>query len=247
MKKTIWLTLLLSAFIMQSCIPPFHARLKEVVYESARLKIVPLSNHAFMHVSYLPYMGRLIGCNGLFYRNKGRVVVFDTPTDNSVSVELINWIEETLDSKVVAVIPGHFHNDCLGGLKAFHEHGAKSYANQLTCELAEKDGSIIPQNAFEGSLELFEGKVEIWYPGEGHTRDNVIGYIPSEKVMFGGCLIKSVGAGKGFLGDANQNEWTNAVKIVKEKYPKVEVVIPGHGKHGGQELLDFTMDLLAPE
>ncbi|MEM7513031.1 MAG: subclass B1 metallo-beta-lactamase [Bacteroidota bacterium] len=247
MKISTCLILLISAFIMQSCIPTFHARLKEVVYESPRLKIIPLSNNAFMHVSYLPYMGRLIGCNGLLYRNKKRVVVFDTPTDDSVSVELINWVEETLDSKVVAVVPGHFHNDCLGGLGAFHDRGAKSYANQLTCELAEKEGSIIPQNAFKGYMELFEGKVKIWYPGEGHTRDNIIGYIPSEKVMFGGCLVKSVGAGKGFVGDANQDEWTNTVKKVKEKYPKVEVVIPGHGKRGGQELLDFTMALFTLE
>jgi len=30
---------------------------------------------------------------------------------------------------------------------------------------------------------------------------------------------------------------------VKEKYPKVKTVIPGHGQTGGIELLDYTINL----
>lgn len=79
--------------------------------------------------------------------------------------------------------------------------------------------------------------------GEGHTCDNVIGYFPLEDIMFGGCLIKEVGAGKGNLAEANPDEWAETVKRVKAKYPNTKIVIPGHGKYGGMELLEYTITL----
>ncbi len=40
--------------------------------------------------------------------------------------------------------------------------------------------------------------------------------------MFGGCLIKEEGAGKGNLAEANVEEWPNTVRKVKMKYPEVK-------------------------
>ena len=81
------------------------------------------------------------------------------------------------------------------------------------------------------------------FAGEGHTKDNIIGYFPSENVMFGGCLIKEIRAGKGNLEDANVNDWSATVEKIKQEYPKTKIVIPGHGKYGGTELLDYTIKL----
>jgi metallo-beta-lactamase class B len=67
--------------------------------------------------------------------------------------------------------------------------------------------------------------------------------VPSDQVLFGGCLIKAQGAGFGFLGDANTATWSETVSRVKAEYPQVVTVIPGHGKIGGTELLDFTIRL----
>lgn len=61
--------------------------------------------------------------------------------------------------------------------------------------------------------------------------------------MFGGCLIKELDATKGFLGDANVSEWSNTVEKVKHQFPNVQIVIPGHGKIGGKDLLDYTIKL----
>ena len=79
--------------------------------------------------------------------------------------------------------------------------------------------------------------------GEGHTRDNVVSYFLDEKVLFGGCLIKSLKSGKGNLADANTAEWSNTVKTIKRQFKDVEMVIPGHGKPGGIELLDYTIEM----
>ena len=76
-------------------------------------------------------------------------------------------------------------------------------------------------------------------------RSNVVGYFPEDKVVFGGCLIKTVGAGKGNLEDANVAAWPATVSKVKATYSKAEIVIPGHGKTGGTELFDYTIKLFA--
>jgi hypothetical protein len=43
--------------------------------------------------------------------------------------------------------------------------------------------------------------------------------------------------------EANVEEWSKTVRKVKEKFPKVKRIIVGHGKSGGIELLDYTINL----
>ncbi|MEM9933171.1 MAG: subclass B1 metallo-beta-lactamase [Bacteroidota bacterium] len=247
MNLTVFSFLLSMASLVLCCTPASHDTSKQSAYESKSLKILPISPRAYLHVSYIMYRGIPIGCNGLIYQNEDGVVVFDTPVEDSVSHELIDWVEDSLGSKVVAVVPGHFHRDCLGGLAAFHERGANSYGNELTCVLAKKEGSVIPQSSFPGKLTLLDGEVEVWYPGEGHTADNIVGYLPGEKVLFGGCLVKALKADKGFTGDANQQQWSTSVAQLKVRYPLAEIIIPGHGEIGNQALLDYTISLFPPD
>jgi metallo-beta-lactamase class B len=61
--------------------------------------------------------------------------------------------------------------------------------------------------------------------------------------LFGGCLIKSVGAGKGNLADAHVEAWPASVEKVKSAYPNAKVVVPGHGKHSDRQLLEYTIQL----
>jgi len=102
-----------------------------------------------------------------------------------------------------------------------------------------------PEKGFDNKLALKVGDRDVVtsFFGEGHTKDNVVGYFPSEKVMFGGCLIKELGAGKGNLEDANESAWPATVTNLKQTYPDVQVVIPGHGKPGDMALLDYTIKL----
>jgi metallo-beta-lactamase class B len=103
----------------------------------------------------------------------------------------------------------------------------------------------VPQNGFNDSLKLSVGNTYavVKYFGQGHTKDNVVSYFPKENILFGGCLIKELQATKGYLGDANVGEWSSTVEKVKQQYPNVKIVIPGHGKIGGKDLLDYTIKL----
>lgn len=216
------------------------------IFKSNDLIVTQITQNSFEHTSFLQTddFGN-VPCNGLIVRNSDEVIIFDTPVNDKSSEELIKWIKETLHCKIKAIIPTHFHNDCLGGLKAFDENNIPSYAYFKTIELAKENGFVVPKNSFTDSLILKVGNEDIIvkFFGEGHTKDNIVGYFPSENVMFGGCLIKEVGAGKGYLGDANVADWSGTVERVKKEYPNVKIIVPGHGQYGNKKLLDYTIEL----
>lgn len=218
------------------------------IYQTENLIIKKLSNHIYQHISFLDTddFGK-VECNGMLVINKSEGVVFDTPTDNESSVELINFITNELKTAITAIIPTHFHEDCVGGIQAFEKQTIPIYVAKLTAELLKENGQNFSNSmtTFDSSLTLNIGNKKVYaeYFGEAHTKDNVIGYFPESNAVFGGCLIKTFGANKGYLGDANTDKWSETVQKIKLKYPNTEIVIPGHGKSGGTELFDYTIKL----
>jgi metallo-beta-lactamase class B len=244
-KKT-RLLILISLTILNCTSQKRNAFKPKEVYKSKNLIVLQIAENSFKHTSFKQTndFGN-VPCNGLIVRTSNEVIVFDTPTSDTSAEELINWIKATLHCKINAVIPTHFHDDCLGGLKAFHENNIPSYANFRTIELAIENKMVTPKNGFNDSLVLKVGNENTvtTFFGEGHTKDNVVGYFSSDNVLFGGCLIKELEASKGYLGDATIAEWANTVEKIKKQYPNLEIVVPGHGEHGDKKLLDYTSKL----
>ena len=238
-------TIVAAVLLLMSYAQPLFAQ-SEHIYQSEDLTVSKLTEKTFVHVSYLSTesFGK-VACNGLMVVDGGEAVVIDTPVNDSVASELIRWIREELDSRVKAVVATHFHEDCLGGLTAFHQSGATSYAHDLTIALAKEKEHKVPQQGFADSLEIPVGqeKVLCTFLGEGHTLDNSVCYVPSERVLFGGCLVKATGASEGNLEDANVDAWPATVTGVKHRFSDAAYVVPGHGKPGGSDLLDYTVRL----
>lgn len=222
----------------------------KVLYKSELLIITQVSPHAYEHTTFLmtETWGK-VPCNGMIVVNQGEALIFDTPSDEKSSEELIQWVKQNLKTEIKGIIPTHFHGDAMGSLAVFHQHKISSYANRQTIALAKAQNLTIPQHGFEGTLTLKLGNknVQAAFLGEGHTKDNIVGYFPDEGVLFGGCLIKELDAGKGYLGDANLATWSKTVETVKQTYPKAKIVIPGHGERGDQALLDYTIRLFKPQ
>ena len=216
------------------------------VYDSKNLIIQQITENTFQHISYLQTndFGN-VPCNGLIIRDHEEALVFDTPSNDEASKDLIKFINDHLHCRIMAIVPTHFHNDCLGGLKEFEKKGIPSYASSKTIELAQLNNFTVPKNSFNDSIVLKVGKenVTVKFFGEGHTKDNVVGYFQKEQVLFGGCLIKELNASKGYLGDANVAAWSSTVEKIKNAYPTLSVVVPGHGASGNQKLLDYTIQL----
>ncbi|MCB0497355.1 MAG: subclass B1 metallo-beta-lactamase, partial [Cyclobacteriaceae bacterium] len=105
----------------------------------------------------------------------------------------------------------------------------------------------IPSTPFTDSLLVdFNGELlECRYFGAGHTADNIIVWLPSRQILFGGCLIRSMQAKNlGNITDAKISDWDTTVSKVIKKYPNIKTVVPGHGKVGGADLLYHSVELV---
>lgn len=213
------------------------------------VKFVQLKPNVYQHITYLQTQtwGK-VGCNGAVYIQGKKAIIFDTPSDNKSSEILYKSLAKS-GIKVVGVVVNHFHADCLGGLKFFHEKKVKSYSSKLTQKLAKEDSVEVPQIGFENELKIKLGKKTITnvYLGAAHTRDNIVSYMDDEEVLFGGCMVKALEAGRGYLGDADITTWSATIEKVKRRFPKAKIVIPGHEDAGGQDLLDYTAKMFAAD
>ena len=230
--------------IVAFCISNTSFSQEKTIYKSETLIIKQLTAQSFVHTSNLETKKYgPIACNGVVFIINNEAIVYDTPANKESTIELIDWLENTMKCTIKAVVPTHFHFDCLGGLEVFHKKDIPSYAHKLTIEYAQKEGYTLALNQFEGSYKHQIGgkKVISQFFGAGHTHDNIVGYFPEENIMFGGCLIKALKAGDGNLEDADVEEWPYTVQKIKSIYPTLKIVVPGHGKSGGINLLDYTI------
>lgn len=229
-----------------------NALQKQPSLNTKDLIVYPIAKNTWVHVTFLETeeYGR-VACNGMIYRSANDVAIFDTPIIDEVSDQLIQWVENELDADIKAVIINHHHLDCLGGLQAFHDNGTPSYAHSIEITLAKERNAVVPTNSINetGTDTLMIGGNLIinFYPGPAHTMGNIVSYVPESRTLFGGCMVKTIGAGKGNLADADTLKWTNSISTIMKTYPDVEKIVPGHGKTGSIDLLKYTADLFKTE
>lgn len=218
------------------------------LYESSQLKIQKIGDHSYQHISYLDYKGKAVGCNGVFAIFGKDAIIIDSPTTNGATDELLDYIENHFSPQRKIAIPNHFHVDCTGGMITMLNRGVEVYAYQNTIQLMEDQESAKRMKSFDQNLDIElgdgEGVILTQYFGPAHTRDNVASYILPDSILFGGCMIKSLNAGKGNLADSDTTQWSNTISnIKKDMFGSAKLVVPGHGAVGGTELLDYTIQM----
>ena len=211
------------------------------------IELIKLSDNAFVHVSYseIPPYGK-VASNGLIFINEKNAFLFDTPVTDSQTKDLVTWLEVSLKIKVVGFVPNHWHSDCMGGLAYLQSKKIKSYANQKTIDIARAKHLPVPVFGFKGSLQLKLGNklIKCFYFGAAHTFDNIVVWIPSEKILFPGCMIKSMDAKDlGNTVDGDLSAYPKTIDKLIRKFPTAKIVIPGHGAIGGLELIRHTKAL----
>jgi metallo-beta-lactamase class B len=239
MKKSVLLALAL--------IPQLYCNSQEPVKVCPDLKLIKISENAFMHVSYatLPDYGR-ISANGLIFINNKYAFLFDTPWTDSLTCALISYLRNQMGLQISGFIPNHWHEDCMGGLNYIKSQKIRSYANQLTIDIAKSKGLPVPDQGFSDSLRISLGdkSVYCYYPGAAHSMDNIVVWIASEGILFPGCMCKSLESDNlGNISDGDPGEYQNTIDKVIQKFKSARVVIPGHGRTGGTELLIHTRSL----
>ncbi|MFT5892403.1 MAG: metallo-beta-lactamase class B [Dokdonia sp.] len=209
------------------------------------LEIVKLSENNYQYISYLKLkQSSFYPCNGYVYISDGEAIIFDTPVDDANAKLLIDFVQKELKAVVKAVVINHGHVDSAGGLKTFAKANIPSYASSKTAAILAKDAIIIT-HPFEVKQEIKIGSaiVENTYFGPAHTQDNIVSYIQGEDILYGGCMIRPLYGALGNTKDADVQLWPETVQKIKEAYPEVQVVIPGHGGKGDASLLDYTIRL----
>jgi len=193
----------------------------------------------------LPEQGRT-PANGLLVVSGREALLVNTGWTNEQAAQLAGWADRELGAKVTVVVPTHAHADTIGGLLALHERGTDSWAQEQTGAITRATGQEVPHHLFGRAKELRVGEVvvELAYHGAGHTVDNIVAWLPSEKILFGGCLVKSAASTDlGNLQDADVASWPATIEAIMAAYPGARLVIPGHGDPGGAELLAHTLRL----
>ena len=212
------------------------------------LYLISIDDSVFIHVSHHQVESYgMVSSNGLIVIKNGQAIMVDTPMDNEKTEKLTTYLQDSMHVKVSGLIIGHFHEDCLGGLGYLQEKGVKSIAHELTVQKCNELNLPIPTVSFTDSLVLqFNGeKIVCRYFGVGHAADNITVWLPRQRILFGGCLIKSVNSKNlGNLSDAVMEKWDETVEKILQTYPDLTTVIPGHGNAGGIELLKHTIELV---
>ena len=144
-------------------------------------------------------------------------------------------------------IATHSHKDKTAGLEFLREQGVKTFTTRQTDDISAIKGEKRAEFLMEEDTVFSVGqyKFQTYYPGPGHTPDNIVVWFDSEKVLYGGCLVKSVDAKDlGNLEEANVKEWPATIKKIQTKFKNPKFIIPGHQSWVSKESLNHTLKLV---
>ena len=213
--------------------------------EIPELSIKQFSQNIYIHKSFKQVEGfGVVSANGLVVIENNNAFIVDTPWSNTDTKQLASWIESK-NYTLIGSLSTHSHDDRAAGIKWLNENNIPTYASELTNQLLKKEGKALATETFTESLFTIEnGLLEVYYPGPGHTIDNVVVWLPKAKLLFGGCFVKSLHSKNlGYTGEAHIEQWPASINNVLSQYSQAEVVIPGHGKRGNLNLLTHTKKL----
>jgi metallo-beta-lactamase class B len=210
--------------------------------------IEKIADNVWRHVSSknLPTFG-LVPSNGVIAQFGTDILLIDSAWNDAQTKLILDWIEKELKVKPSVAVLTHAHDDRLGGIHEIHSRGIRTLSSGLTAELARQQGVEVPQQTFDEKLTLSLGgrEIHVQYPGPGHTRDNIVVWIPAQRILVGGCLIKSAQAKDlGYIKEADLAQWPKTVEKIYQEFKQARIVVPGHGDPSGIEAITHTLELL---
>ena len=191
--------------------------------------------------------GKMLPANGMYLVTDKGVILFDTPWDSTQFQPLLDSIYARHHQKVLMCIVTHFHDDRTAGLNYYNNLGIKTYSTKLTDKLAKLHHEPRATNLLN-DVEVYQAgqyTFEVFYPGKGHSPDNIVIWFHNEGILYGGCFVKSGEATDlGNLTDADPHQWIRSIKKVQSAYKKPHFIIPGHRSWLDTNSLNHTMYLL---
>lgn len=213
----------------------------------SKLKISHLTGDFYVYTTYRDYEGSPFSSNGMYLiTNKGTLII-DSPWDTTQFQALLDSIKIKHNQEAVMFIATHSHDDRTGAINYFRAKGISTFTSAKTDKICEAKGEKRAEFVMSGDsvFNLGNYRFETYFPGAGHTSDNMVIWFEKEKILYGGCFIKSIEAiNLGYLGDANTHEWPNSLHKILKKYKKPTYVIPGHQSWLSNKSILHTIKLL---
>jgi metallo-beta-lactamase class B len=191
--------------------------------------------------------GYVFPANGLLLERVGGSLLIDTGYTPAQALDLVQWSKTSLAAPITKAVGTHFHNDRIGGVAGLRKLGIRTYAFQLTVTLAKQHAQPAPEPiaGFTSGTYRLDDDCELFFPGAGHTRDNIVVWFPRQKILFGGCFLKSsTSASLGNVADAVVPAWASSIDRLVARYQPFRYIIPGHGTMDGDPIAQ-TRALLA--
>ena len=209
-------------------------------------KIESLAERVYLHTSYKNIKGYgVLDSNGLIVLDGKDAYLIDTPWSETDTEKLLSWIDEN-NFSLKASVSTHWHDDRTAGIALLNKKQIPTYASMLTNQSLQTRGKPKAMHTFDAThYSLLPNKIEIFYPGPGHSEDNIVVWLPHQKILFGGCLLRALAwTSPGNLSDANLDEWAHTVNKIKERYKDIDLVVPGHGNVTNAQILDHTINVV---
>ena len=199
--------------------------------EKAKLEISHLTGDFYIYTTYNTYQEYQVPANGMYLVTNYGVVMFDTPWDTTQFQPLLDSIKIRHNKTGAICFATHWHSDKTAGLEYYKQQGIKTYTTDLTDILSKKNDKKRAQFLMTKDTAFHVGQYsfETYYPGPGHTEDNIVIWFKKEKILYGGCLIKGTDAEDlGYLGDGNVSEYVATLKKIQKKFRKPKFIIIAH-------------------
>jgi glyoxylase-like metal-dependent hydrolase (beta-lactamase superfamily II) len=198
--------------------------------------------------------------NAAFVVTPAGVVVIDALGSPALAGRLMAEIRKITPLPVTHVIVTHYHADHIYGLQAFKAQGARIVAHRAALEYLNSDTArlrleasrqelapwvddktrLVPADEWiDGPLELTIGGMRfVLQPvGPSHTPEDLVVYLPHEKVLFAGDLVFR--SRIPFVGQADSGHWIKALESLLAF--DAAVIVPGHGPLSSEARKDMEL------
>ena len=190
----------------------------------------------------------LVPSNGLVVVTKNGLVLIDATRTERQMESLDKLVSEAFNSGFQSAFITQAHPNRLGGASYLLKKDIPVSSLPVVAKAAEKKGFVVPDIISQGDSAVFNidgTDFELYYPGEGHSQDNTVLWLEKEKLLYGGYITAEYGAGSlSNTEEANLKTWPESIKAIQDRYPEIDIVVPGHGQWGDSSLLDYTLELL---
>lgn len=214
---------------------------------TGKLEISNLTGDFYIFTTFKSFGDEIYPANGMYFVTVDGVVMIDAPWDTTQVKPLLDSIKKRHNRKVIMCISTHSHDDRTGGINYLNRIGIKTYSSKTTYFLFKEPGEFTSTNYFASDTTFYfrNYSLKTYFPGQGHAVDNIVIWFEQEKILYGGCLVKSVEAKNlGNISHANMATYPQTIKNLLNRYPEAKFVIPGHQDWKNNQSLNHTLNLV---